>query len=374
MTLEEAAQFLRLNQAELGQLAAWGQVPGRQIGAQWRFSRSALIAWLGGSYNAPQSPPSQAPMVAAAPAPTAFVPAAPLPSTSLALVTGRGTTAAEPETQTDEEPPIGEAPEDETADDVFLRDQRLLLGSGDVTLELGLFYARSDNQAFVLSGGAVVLGAIEQDSFVSTLTARYGLLADTELFAGGSFSRTGSQSFAGANEVASTADTGFGDVNLGVRETVLHEGLGVPDVILTLEGGIPTGDSSWSVGGGVALVKSFDPVALFANLNYSHAFVRNFADVSLLEAENRLDATLGFAFALNDKLTLSTAISGVFTDESKFTNATLREQESYSLQFGLTTLLASGFYIEPSVSFNLNGDGNDVVLGVSMPYTFSPGF
>ena len=64
----------------------------------------------------------------------------------------------------------------------------------------------------------------------------------------------------------------------------------------------------------------------------------------------------------------------MFTDESTFPAATLREQESYRLQFGLTTLPARGFYIEPTVSFNLNGDGNDVVLGVSMPYTFAPGF
>ncbi len=215
----------------------------------------------------------------------------------------------------------------------------------------------------------LVVGAVGPGQAAS-LTARYGLFPGTELFAGGSFSRVGSQTFAGASKVASTSDTGFGDISLGLRETVIHEGLGVPDVILTLEGGIPTGDSSWSLGGGVALVKSFDPVVLFAGAAYSHAFARDFSDVTLLEAENRLDATLGFAFALNDTLTLSSALSGVFTGETEFTSATLRAGESFSLRFGLTSLLASGFYIEPTVSFNLNGDGNDVVLGLSMPYTF----
>ena len=83
-------------------------------------------------------------------------------------------------------------------------------------------------------------------------------------------------------------------------------------------------------------------MVLFANANYSHAFARNFSDVTLLEGENRVDAIL-------------------------------RKRESFNLQFGLTSLLASGFYIEPTVSFNLNGVGNDVVLGRSMPDTFSPG-
>ena len=362
MTLDEAAAFLGMNRVELGQLAAWRQVPAGRIGSQWRFSCRALLNWLANSYFKP-SPSSPAVVygcrgTAAAPA------AAPEVTGTIPAKVSRAAPGAAP---------IGEAPEGETADDVFLRDQRLLLGAGDVTLELGLFYARSDDQAFVLFNGAVVLGVIERDSFISSLTLRYGLFPDTELFAGGSLRRATSQTFAGANEVASTSDIGFGDIALGLRETVVHEALGVPDVILTLETAIPTGDSSFSLGGGVALVKSYDPVVLFANANYSHSFARDFADVSLLVAEDRLDTTLGFAFALNDTLTLSSALSGVFTGETRFTNATLRRRESFSLQFGLTSLLSAGFYIEPTVSFNLNGDGNDVVIGLSMPYTFPQG-
>ena len=34
------------------------------------------------------------------------------------------------------------------------------------------------------------------------------------------------------------------------------------------------------MGGGIALVKTIDPVALFANVNYRHTFSRDFSDVS----------------------------------------------------------------------------------------------
>lgn len=115
-------------------------------------------------------------------------------------------------------------------------------------------------------------------------------------------------------------------------------------------------------------------MVLFASANYRHTFARAFADVTRLDFDDRIDTTLGFAFALNDTLTLSTAVSGVFAGETAFSNATLRSQESFSLQFGLTSLLARGFYVEPTVSFNLNGTGNDMVLGVSVPYTLPPGF
>lgn len=56
------------------------------------------------------------------------------------------------------------------------------------------------------------------------------------------------------------------------------------------------------------------------------------------------------------------------------TDARLRNRELFSLQFGLTSLLTEGLYVEPTVSFGLNGTDNDVVLGVSLPYSFTPRF
>lgn len=41
-----------------------------------------------------------------------------------------------------------------------------------------------------------------------------------------------------------------------------------------------------------------------------------------------------------------------------------------SLQFGLTALLLKNLYVEPSVSFGLNGRGHSLAVGVTMPCTF----
>jgi excisionase family DNA binding protein len=48
MTLEEAAEFLRLPQATVRHHAARLAIPARQIGEEWRFSRHALQEWLRG--------------------------------------------------------------------------------------------------------------------------------------------------------------------------------------------------------------------------------------------------------------------------------------------------------------------------------------
>lgn len=55
MTLEEAAKFLRISRPTLLELVKRKQVPGRQIGAQWRFSRSFLLSCLSGNDRVPRS-------------------------------------------------------------------------------------------------------------------------------------------------------------------------------------------------------------------------------------------------------------------------------------------------------------------------------
>ncbi|MBO0767799.1 MAG: helix-turn-helix domain-containing protein [Solirubrobacterales bacterium] len=46
LTLEEAAALLRIDPSDLQQAAVAGQLPGRLLGQEWRFSREALLAWL----------------------------------------------------------------------------------------------------------------------------------------------------------------------------------------------------------------------------------------------------------------------------------------------------------------------------------------
>ncbi len=48
LTLEGAAELLQIETAQVAELAAAGELPGRRIGEDWRFSRSALLAWLAG--------------------------------------------------------------------------------------------------------------------------------------------------------------------------------------------------------------------------------------------------------------------------------------------------------------------------------------
>jgi hypothetical protein len=46
MSAEQAGEFLQIEEAVVIELAESGALPGRKLGAVWRFSRAALVAWL----------------------------------------------------------------------------------------------------------------------------------------------------------------------------------------------------------------------------------------------------------------------------------------------------------------------------------------
>jgi excisionase family DNA binding protein len=48
MTLQQVAQFLQTDEGTARALAETGELPGRLVGSEWRFSRQAVLAWLEG--------------------------------------------------------------------------------------------------------------------------------------------------------------------------------------------------------------------------------------------------------------------------------------------------------------------------------------
>jgi excisionase family DNA binding protein len=46
LNAEEAAELLGVNPYTLRQKARLGELPGRKVGKEWRFSRTALLEWL----------------------------------------------------------------------------------------------------------------------------------------------------------------------------------------------------------------------------------------------------------------------------------------------------------------------------------------
>lgn len=48
LTLEDAAELLRVQTSDVLALVEAGELPARRLGQQWRLSRTAVLAWLRG--------------------------------------------------------------------------------------------------------------------------------------------------------------------------------------------------------------------------------------------------------------------------------------------------------------------------------------
>ncbi len=355
LTLDEASSFLRVEAATLEQLATSGDVPGRRVGTTWRFGCDALVAWLNGSGHAGTEPTSP-----------------PLTTRDLGIVSGRGQTDPDAPAQSEDprqDEPIGEAPQERTAEDVFLRDQRVLLGRGDVVLDVGQFYLRRDDLQLISVDGAIGLATLEQRALTTFLVGRVGVFRETEVFASTSFNRLDGRLFIGSATLGSSEDTSFGSTTLGVRRTLLREGTGRPDVILTFNGQFATDTAPAAIGGGVVAVKSLDPVVLFASTGYSRTLETDI-DGQHLAPLSLIDVSMGYGLGLNDTVAISTAVSGRFSGKATTFDVTATAPSSYSARLGLTAWLAEGLYIEPSVTFGLSDPGNAFAFGVTLPYAF----
>ena len=366
LTEDEAAALLRVERDALLDLALSGQVPGRMVGDGWRFSRAALLGWLAGYKQGLNTGNAR------------FASLAPLSShldaQAASAIVGRGLSGGEQASQQVEPAgtaaPIGTAPKGRTASEVFLRDQRILLAPNELTIDFGLFYTRNDDLVLGNVGNGPTLGLVETDRFGGVLVGRYSIGRDTELFANTSYQTRRIAIIANGQPFSSNSRGDLGDVGLGIRRTVVHEGSGRPDVIVTVDGSIPTGASSYGLGGGVTLVKSFDPAVLFGSLNYRHTFSREFADITRLQPRDRIDAEIGYAFALNDTLILNSALSGSFNLATSFPNAEFRQNEMFNLRMGLTARISRKLFVQPSVSYRLNGPSSGLVFGLNFPYSF----
>jgi hypothetical protein len=212
LTLAEAAALLRVEPAALAEAAGRGEVPGRRILSEWRFERTALLRWLGAdpAPAAPVAVPASAPRPsppAPRPAPDAGSPAVAAPAPAATPeITPPGPAADEPAGEL----AYGEAPELETARDVALRDQAVLLRGGQLSLESALSYARTDSQ----------LGLQKQETLAASVALRYGLVDDLQTIVTLPALLRSRETITDVFDPAQIDErtrTSFGAVNLGLR-------------------------------------------------------------------------------------------------------------------------------------------------------------
>jgi hypothetical protein len=267
--------------------------------------------------------------------------------------------------------PAGEAPQERPAGEVSLRGQQVLLGRGEVVLDLAFVYARNDDYVLAVVGGGIGLATLRQEAYTTLLQARVGLLKETELFSGVTYRRQQRRQLFGPVDTTLERQDQFGGTTIGIRRTIVGERGRRPSIIASFSGLIPGEEGAPVVAAGVVLVKSVDPAAVFLNANYSRGLRRDASTDDPFTRRDSVDVSVGYALALNDTLAISMTVSGIFRGGvTLLDSARLRLPANYVARFGVTSWVAKGLYIEPSLSIGLTGPGRSVAFGLTMPYAF----
>ncbi len=371
LDVDEAAALLRVKSEVVREMAEARRIPARLVGDAWRFSRAALLDWLrdGQAAATPRAsplPPGNADKAQAL--------AGDLPEMHARGVTPASSThlaQAGPDTkpQTGSPPPtVGERPATPTAEDIALRDQRVLLKQGAVTVDFGTSYAHTEQTLFPVIRQ-------EQSTVGASAALRYGLRNDLQITARvpGVWRRTTTynDTTLGATSRVTARDNFIGDASLSLLGVALREAVGRPNVIWSIDSVVPSGPGDRGLGGGLVLSKSYDPAVIFAGLSYLHGYAVEPANTHRSLAKHNIGLTMGYTYALNDALALNTVFVGTYRNTRSSDGISIPPpRERYQLQFGMTWRLARGLFIEPAVAMRLGGASPDVALSLNVPYSF----
>lgn len=277
--------------------------------------------------------------------------------------------AASPKPEAGSPPTVGEPPAAPTAEEIALRDQRVLLKRGTVTVDFGVSYSRSEQTLFPVVRE-------EQRTVGANGTLRYGLLDDLQLTLRLPAVWRRSATFTDATITGTTSprkahDDYVGDVSVSLLGVAWREATGRPNLIWSLDSVVPSGPGDQGVGGGLVLSKSYDPVVLFAGLSYLHGLSIDAADSRRSLAQHNVGLSLGYTYALNDVLAHNIVFVGTYRNSRSPDGVSIPPpRERYQLQFGVTWMLARGLFIEPAVALRVGSDRPDVTLSLNVPYSF----
>ena len=260
-----------------------------------------------------------------------------------------------------------EAAEFQESRDLFLRQEKIVFGQGELLLEFSTRYSNDESTRFNLE--------IKSRIWDNGFSIQYGLLDGLQL---GLQVPVLVNALQEANDVIGGGsnrdeDRGFGDMSGDLRYQLMGEGLGQPDLIVDVNVKSTTGRQTlrgsghWNIGAGLTVVKTIDPVVIFARLGYTEVLKHNGFNPG-----NILEYRFGVGFSLNDRVSLNTQLSGAFIGRSRDQGTQLlrSSQESASLLLATTILLDRHLSIEPIIGAGLTEDANDFTFGIRIPYRF----
>ncbi|PYC22548.1 hypothetical protein [Pseudomonas alcaligenes] len=302
-------------------------------------------------------------------------------------------------------------------------------GEGAFSLEPSITYTHYDTRQLFLNGflaldaiflGDIGIDQINSDLFTFDLAARYNWRDRWQfevnvpmIYRESSYESAGAGgSSTTVSETSVSSDAMLGDIGFGISYKLVDEAPGVPDVVTSLRVRAPTGkepygiklredpandnlatpeelpsgNGVWSLTPGISLVKTVDPAVLFANFSYTYNFKESFSDISSQEGVkqpgdvklgNYFQYGLGMAFALNERMSLSTSFTHLVSQKSKiradgesWQSIIGSDANAAYFNLGMTFAASDELTIVPNLAIGLTPDAPDFSFSLKFPYYF----
>jgi hypothetical protein len=286
---------------------------------------------------------------------------------------------------------LGSAPEDNTLE--FLRTQTVLLKPGDMQFDIGFQYTLQENDFPILlvDGSGDVVGIDEVEFRGRELTVpmeiRYGLLKRVQTFLQVPVGWSNTQVSIDGVDIFDN-DGGIGDIGFGLTAQLCDATKDRPYMIGTLSAVAPTGgdpftgiigfspsapslgNGFWQLAGNLLWIETrYDPVILFYGFGTRYQFSHRYIGVEF-QPGPEYNYTLGYGFAVNERVTLSTQFFGAYQEELKANGERLEgtNLEPMNIQLAATFINRCDRIVEPFVTFGLTDDSISSNFGITWTY------
>lgn len=289
----------------------------------------------------------------------------------------------------------------------------VIIRRGEKEVELRMAYSHFSKNALFIDGvamlpvlvvGEVAVEQVRRDVIITSFAGRYGLLDNLEVEIKAPFRyqhETSDVPEANPPEQRSLSAFGLGDiegsvyVHLPARQLngtrwigslTVKSATGKDLFSIDPNTDVPLGTGFWSTRAGVTGVNISDPGAVFWSVGYTQNWLRknirvvttdqdsgdqivNFVNV---KPGNTMDIGAGFAYAINQRLSVNTGMSVSYTSSTasnghKLANTALT---SAALRFGAVWLTEKRWPLDLSVSIGLTDDSPDFTVEWRQSYKF----
>ncbi|MGD9983853.1 MAG: transporter [Porticoccaceae bacterium] len=297
------------------------------------------------------------------------------------------------------------------------------------SVELGFEFAHFDRSQLILNGflaldaiflGDISIDEIDSDILTTSLTGRWTVTDRLQLNLTLPFVYRETTTRSGGQELSSILstekkvdDSDLGDISLGVSYRLFPETPTRPDIVwntsviaptgrepygidfledplntnLQFPEELPTGSGLWGVQTGLSLLKTVDPAILFASISWRHYFEDDFNDLGSnpealpspgeVQLGDQYQFSLGIAFALNERTSLSTSFTQRFIDKTEITRPGFGSQTvvgsdttTGTFDMGVTYAMTDRLSLVTNLGMGLTNDASDYAFTLKFPYRF----